>query len=440
MNILFQEPFKYIKETEIKTDMLKIDESEYKRSIEKINNLRDHIDVLRIMIFNVHGWRDANKKFNYSNMIKDIVNVFPDILCVQEDINIDMSNIKYTDEIKLFTENYTKFNFCNADFNLENSIYVKKSILNKCKIYKNFKIGKNINDISAKDRCTTSIIYTMNNKDEIYLYNTHLHHTNVQGYALQNVQQLYNEIEKDKNTDKNFIIMGDFNSYNEKDLKNEDLKNEFKKLKEKHGCISKNGDINCDNMFQVCKYLESKRLNDIYDIYVNFLIYQNSNNNNIPLNTTKFGGRIDHVFLSKNFKHTILGVYKLYTDSSDHSPIIFDILDENSDDYFKNPESYNNDYKLYWYDENNKENELLFNSLHEKKLFYCSYFYTKEKKIKKEIKIQKYIINFYIDKNTSPDLPYSTIQYNSKKFNLFAKSKKIFTEINKDICKDILQQ
>jgi len=61
----------------------------------------------------------------------------------------------------------------------------------------------------------------------------------------------------------------------------------------------------------------------------------------IPLNTNRYGGRIDHMYWSRLTDKEILGMYKLYDDASDHSPMIVDIFDPiqhrfNPDDIFNN--------------------------------------------------------------------------------------------------------
>ena len=46
---------------------------------------------------------------------------------------------------------------------------------------------------------------------------------------------------------------------------------------------------------------------------------------NIQLNTSLYGGRIDHCYLSKGFSKKVVSVSKIYSDASDHSPMLYDL-------------------------------------------------------------------------------------------------------------------
>lgn len=313
---LKQTPMQIKNDTKIGHNLLSISNENYNTSLEKMNNLRNNIHVLRIMTFNVHEWKDSKNNVNYEKMIIDIINVFPDILCLQEDkiglphnyINSKIQN----PTLNLFDLHYKKINHCNADNNLINSIYIKKTIENRVIHSETLNIGKNTSTNDAQNRCATKITYINNKNEQIDIINVHLHYSNINDDAKKNIVNLVENIKTS-----NKIILGDFNNYNKKDLANDNLKNQFD--------IAKGRYNEGDKSFEICEYLENEGMFDAYELYLNDINYQDRYKYK-PLNTTRFGGRIDHIYLPDNFK--ILGVYKLYSESSDHSPIIIDLLDD----------------------------------------------------------------------------------------------------------------
>jgi len=327
---LKQEPMRHNKI--ISHNYLKISDEQYYYSLDKIKVLRNNNNVLRIMTFNVHEWKDSFNNKNYIEMIKDIIEVFPDILCLQEDKDGLPNSYDNEDKyIKLFNNYYNKQTHCNADNNLINSIYVKKSIQERVENFLDENIGDGLIGNAAK-RCSTIIKYKLKNEKEILIANTHLHFENLRQEALNNMKNLLNLISTNNNDNLPVIILGDFNNYKLEDITQPKLLDKFKEVK---------GTYYNPKQFYVCRHLERENWVDVYDNYLKDIDVKHGY---IPLNTTRYGGRIDHVYLNENFisqQYKILGVYNLYTDSSDHSPIIVDILDYiepfngNFDNYIK---------------------------------------------------------------------------------------------------------
>jgi endonuclease/exonuclease/phosphatase family metal-dependent hydrolase len=314
----------------IRQHNLKISELHYKNSMDGLNLLRNNKHTLRIMTFNVHEWKDASNTINYIGMISDIINVFPDILCVQENkLNLPKTStvLGTTDQsspyVDLFYKYYESVGHCDADNSLINSIYVKKFILHKVKLHGTQNIGKDTLSSDATKRCATLIDYTFNNGTIVTIINLHLHYSNENNDALKNIKNIIEATDKLDNK----IILGDFNSYNKKDYDTDDIMLQFKTAKTGMSGITKTNDLISDvslqKLFDVCDYLENNNMTDVYDIYLK----NHKRSGYIPLDTCIYGGRIDHIYFSKNLQQPILGVYKLYTDSSDHTPIIVDIFD-----------------------------------------------------------------------------------------------------------------
>lgn len=140
----------------------------------------------------------------------------------------------------------------------------------------------------------------------------------------KNIEKLLESIKKFK--EKNHItsnelniILGDFNDYAAIDYGQQD----FKKLEVEKSVFSGNIGIvgqtlHDNNYVDIFQYIRSKLI-DINDVNANKII---------PKNTTIYGGRTDYIYIENmdtNIKNHIFGAYKLYTNSSDHSPLILDL-------------------------------------------------------------------------------------------------------------------
>lgn len=308
-------------------------------SIKKISILRNNPRVLRIMSYNIHEWRHANMKLNQQGMINEILLVFPDILCVQENKEelISISGPHPNKTINLFHSYYEKVSNCNADNGLSNTIYVKKTIKGRVKESTSKNIGKNATNSDARERCYTSIEYTNSDDETILIANVHLHYNNLNNDMLININNMLDDLKVIPN-DK--IIIGDFNSYSEDDYRPTDVLASFKRAKEEYfrdRVYGTDYESYKHNLFAVCNRLENTdsepnlQLIDMYKSYLDgpdnfFKDYKTY----IPLNTNSFGGRIDHAFWNKNNKMKLLGMYKLYSDESDHAPIIIDLYENNT--------------------------------------------------------------------------------------------------------------
>jgi serine/threonine protein kinase len=116
---------------DVNHNRLKISNFHYMESFKKLNILRNNSHSLRIMTYNIHEWKDQFNKSNHDKMIYDIINVFPDILCLQENKKIILSELQWEPSMQLFHKYYELKSECNADNDLVNSIYCKRNIVDR---------------------------------------------------------------------------------------------------------------------------------------------------------------------------------------------------------------------------------------------------------------------------------------------------------------------
>ena len=255
-------------------------------------------NVLRIMTWNVHEWRNANKSSRQDEILAVIRNMNPDILGLQEVTKSVVEN----------TQAY-KYNIleCQADKGsygetLKNSLIVKKGI-NKITEF----------ETSIKhDRCM--VVYGIQLAEtKVLVANVHLDVSSSERRR-ENISIAVNYVERiaEKEDIENIVIMGDFNSYNKTDYDNKtlDVLTEMKK--------SYSG----KDIFEVVDYLEEKGYRDTFGL-------RRAKGAQIPANTNIYGGRIDFVFISKAFTLPLKASYVYYNDFSDHVAIIVDFSLEN---------------------------------------------------------------------------------------------------------------
>jgi endonuclease/exonuclease/phosphatase family metal-dependent hydrolase len=284
--------------------------NEYRiNSIQKLKILRNNSHTLRIMTYNIHEWKDANNNNTMEYILNDILIVSPDILCLQENKK-DIIFYNY----KKFTDNYTLINECDSDNNLVNSIFIKYTIQSQIENIQSFNIGDKTKDNDAKKRCCTCILYTFKNDKKLLIANTHLHYNTFNGDTLKNMENLINQLPYSYT---NKIILGDFNSYCKTDYKD---MNSFLESKKSMGNLD---ELNKQSLFDVCDLLIKNNYKDMYKSYLN----TNYESPYIPINTNRYGGRIDHMFWNITDNIEILGIYTLYSNYSDHIPIIVDLYD-----------------------------------------------------------------------------------------------------------------
>jgi hypothetical protein len=309
------------------SNRLQVSKEYYIDSINKIKILRNNPNKLRIMSYNVNQWKNTELKDKTNEILSDILIVLPDILCLQEFIDINFRSPN--DYIyKEFNKLYSKISSCKSSNDLYNVIYINNSISNRILTNSCLNLGNNITNENANKNSSTSISFKFNDNSIMNIYNINLFENNINNETLNNMKNLINHINSicyDK------LIIGNFNNYSLSDYSTKIIYNQFINSKKQH--------INPDSinsLFNVCDYIQSNpsasqnrnKYIDLYDIYLNGK--ENFFKNNIsfiPLNTNIFGGRNNMAFTNKSNNKQILGIYKLYSNINSHSPIIIDFYD-----------------------------------------------------------------------------------------------------------------
>ncbi len=296
-----------------------------KNSLEILQKNKSNPHIIRIMTYNIFHWGPwsdldplpPHKIIDIANsggifMLNNILNIMPDILCLQEFIDLPTSgNVKLLEVINRFNELYENVGECKADFNLFNAVYVlrdKKFTINVFNNkYHNIEYGDDA-------RCGVFIDISHNGIPLFSLANIHLHN----GSSINRVGNLEKTLELIKlGKSKNKIIVGDFNSYRQKDYPG----NMIGELEEVKGKKYYGSD---ENMFGAINHIEKIGWTESFAKY---FIDNNINDNEhqYPINTTRYGGRIDFMYFNKEWDIPIVGTYNLYSNASDHTPIITDL-------------------------------------------------------------------------------------------------------------------
>ena len=264
-----------------------------------------HNDKLRIMTYNVHEWKD-------SGAITIIENCKPDVLFVQEGVDILFEQLNSYFAMDNFTIFGNVFG-CKADANLYNYVYIKSNI--DAKVLFNGETGED-------DRCSL-ILLCKRGDYRFILINTHLSDTfefqesnvNVLLDELQRIVKKYNLEGVD------IILGGDFNSYDRESLKVNEIK---QKKREYYSKKDKN--FNVDLLYASVDKLKEYGFVDSYRIHGG----QHRHNKPyfVPSHTSLYSGKVDYIFVNREFSRPILGCYQIMDNSSDHTPLVIDILIE----------------------------------------------------------------------------------------------------------------
>ena len=126
----------------------------------------------------------------------------------------------------------------------------------------------------------------------------------------------------------NYIIIGDFNAYRYNDYSN---MTRLKLLKDRypHDYSRPTRNNPDSNFFSLIKKIEDNGYTDAFVKHAqNHNIPEEEQWKKIPANTSYHGGRVDYMFFSPKWDDNelpIAGVYKIYDNSSDHSPMLLDL-------------------------------------------------------------------------------------------------------------------
>lgn len=250
------------------------------------------IGSIRVMTYNVHGFKDKNFNNTFESIITNIKSISPTFIILQELYINDNDKIDYKSlisELKkcglahyIFSTNkingiFSKYKIHSKQINLE-----KDSINN---------IGRN------------ALICSFPKFNDIIFIGTHLDvFDNTGKTRKKQITQIFDVINRDEYKNKKIVIAGDLNSLRKKD---------YNEIEWKHI-------VDTDNKRNV------KTIEDVIPIIENNGFNESFNDNNSRLNVSVWSERrVDYIF-GRNIKFIDSYVYE--STASDHYPIYADIL------------------------------------------------------------------------------------------------------------------
>lgn len=242
--------------------------------------------VLRVMTWNVHGFKDGGAK-GVETVIREIN---PDIVALQE----------YPDHSQLILSEVYRYNTrCMTTERLSNVLLSRYPIVYSETI------------VLAGQRCATLNDVQLPDGGGVPIVNVHLAPVR-QDQRITSVIQILEKVVAD-----DVLLLGDLNSYRKADYEEADLK-ELSSLKSRFGW---------PNIFEVPELLEEKGFVDSFNLHAQTVASEKGSDIRSfpPKNTTRFGGRVDFVYIKGKKYSRVLGSYVYFTNQSDHLPVVVDL-------------------------------------------------------------------------------------------------------------------
>jgi len=280
-------------------------------------------DVIRIMTWNIHYWskitkgkRDGIETPNFKEILNEIVEINPDIVCLQE---VNYGKTKYINsdlQEELNSIGYILVSFCNTVGSwfvvpYGNAVIVKKDFLwcgdNDCISVPQRNNVFKVNSQGKSTKCFIETIYK-----NIKIICTHLDVYDKSGnIRKEQIEELDEYIGDSCPT----IILGDFNLVNSNDYNGSDDDRAW------YDYISTNPERGGNG--EAYNLIKSKGWIDSFDI-----------KGHIPKYTTWNSTRIDYIFFknfnvinsSYEYNNLIKDSFVNYTTNSDHIPVIVDLF------------------------------------------------------------------------------------------------------------------
>jgi len=266
---------------------------------------------LRLLTWNIYEWRGlhgTNSNIGVKNNILQVIEKLePDFIGLQEvSFPQNIVNIGVDETMKLnsiFTgTKYKTAAICKADPGFHAQLH--NALMYKNEFNLNILPGGNFIELGHK-RCACVLETTIKGK-KIVIITLHLD-VNESQKRIDNIKNLKIKLIDPllKLNVKNIVIMGDFNSYRKEDY-NDTQESQLKSIKSGHGW---------PDIYEATAELESYGFEESFKKY----------NQEYPINTNKFGGRIDFIYVYKDWDFgKNVKAYTYYGDASDHIPIIVD--------------------------------------------------------------------------------------------------------------------
>jgi len=249
--------------------------------------------VFRIMTYNVHFWMSPNRRKDYLNeMVAVIATINPDLVILQEvsphagypvnkPLFADASARQDSPAIQGMKRiGFTHFSSCNTMTDgkswFGNLIASKVPFMQKQEQKFHHKIH------CVQERCYLGVRLKTPDNKELVIYGTHLEVQEDDAFRQRQMKEVIDRDEKE-HAEQNFIIAGDFNA----------TRNSL-----------------------VTKILKDKGFTEAF----------NSCKWEHPTLTNWTGKEIDFIFLSPGWKLPLAGCYVYYDATSDHLPLIMDIV------------------------------------------------------------------------------------------------------------------
>jgi len=290
-----------------------------------VNQAKERKDKLRICNYNVHEFKSSDGTKTDQEIWNLIDEIDPDILVLQESVSTSNS---YTGSGSggIVKQIMSRLDFstlvqCKADYILYNFVYVKNTVDQVETLFS----GK----IGADDRCGIILLCTIEKYNyQFIIMGTHLSVKTLED-QLDNWSKLKGKLQMSVHSKKidlsktDVYLVGDLNSYRPPDDPKEYdilVNNKLKYFKSINSSATR--EKTEQQLFTTYNTIKQDGFIDTYDLYDQ----QHGVVSAKPIDTSIWGGKIDHIMVSKPFSKGILGLYQIYVNHSDHTPLVCDIL------------------------------------------------------------------------------------------------------------------
>ena len=250
------------------------------------------------MTFNIHMWKNSYNIDSFDYQLDLIKKINPDILFLQEATWQDKNDDKIKKFIKL---DYKYFILSNNDYYKNDNneyIYYGNILFSKLPIIYYEIISLNIDYLPEKHSC----IYA--NINNIHIFGCHLDvYDNSDKSRLLQLTNIFKKTKKLQYN--NIILLGDFNLLNKYQLTD----SEWNYI-QKHDLLR-----NVHSKSEAIDIIYYNNFSDIYDYL----------SKKPPKFSCCYDRRIDYIFINNNTNLNLYDINIVYTNVSDHLPLILDI-------------------------------------------------------------------------------------------------------------------
>jgi len=256
-------------------------------------------NCVRLMVFNVHMWKDVDNKYTTDEILDTIISSNSDIVGLCESLFYKQSKLRELVFAKLKSAGYTYIEQCNYAYGI-NMLISKYPIITKkiIKLEKDPINGENRYAITA-----TIDLRKLHNSTKSFPINVILTHLDVwdetENTRMNQIFHIMSHI------DSSYILMGDLNSLKKKDY----LNSEWLDI------VNDSAHRNVDAKHMVTDYMSRINFTDSFAII-----------NKAPPKVSVWSmRRIDYIYTGIDFPYEIEDSNVYHTRCSDHYPIYVDV-------------------------------------------------------------------------------------------------------------------